>query len=624
MAKRPAAAPPEQSLWWFELEKDATSMAKNLFAYFEDLYRRSEPRLKADLENLRLYAAASSNPVNGSRGTYAQNLPGVSGNDVSVSLIQVCIDTLTSKISEEQVRPLFITSGGDFAAQQLSEQLQAFADGVDYETKAAAVKLRAFVDACIFGTGFIHDFETDDGRIGIERAFPYEMFVDDADGFYGDPRNIYRVKYVDRTRMKKLYPKCADLIEQAEGLKDSDFTTLARTNLIRVVEAWHLPSVTGADDGRHVIAVSNCALVSESWDEDDFPFTVMRYNPKQIGYWGQGLSEILKKLQTELNTLLRKIQICMHFLSVPHWLKQAGAGIQFGAFNNQIGSVINHTGAPPELMVPNAVPSELFQHVNWIYEKAFEISGVSQMSASSKVPGYGTMSGSALRKYDDIQSDRFRYLGKLWQDFNCQLPQRWIMRARRIGNYRVTTVRKSATGKPQGLDIIEWKDIPLKEREYQIMIQPVSKFATDAPGAIQTGQELVQSGLMPSDTFKDLMNFPDLKAEQDLEGAARKLVQKIVFRILDKGIWHPPDPYMDLAYAMNYGTHKLNMAMADDMPDDKIEQLRTWISAVDDLMQQAQAAQAAQQMATQAQMGPTPSPSVPQPLAPASAPGALQ
>ncbi len=611
MAKTPQQTRnPIQTRWWYELGgDDEQALSSSLFTYFEELQRRSTDRLTSNLENLRLYGAPYASPFIAGSAYGAGMKATVSGNAarVTISLVQTCIDTLTSKLAMQEVRAQFITSGGDFAAQMLSEQLQSFADGVCYETDTDDVSLRAFVDSGIFGSGFIHDFETDDHKIGIERVFPYEIFVDDADALYGTPQNLYRVKYIDRGRVASMYPDVADMLPLAQGLKDADLQTGARSNLIRVIEAWHLPSGTNAGDGRHVICISNALCVDEAWDDDDFPITKLDYSPKEIGYFGQGLSEVLASLQTEMNTLLRKIQICMHFLAVPHWLKQSGSGIQFGAFNNQIGSVINYTGTPPELKVWQSVPRECFEHVEWLYKKGFEISGVSQLAASSKIPGYGTMSGAALREYSDVQSDRFQALGKAWKTLRVNLVKRYVKRAEDIakkhGSYEVTVVKKSANGKPERLETIDWKDIDLKERKFQIMIQPVSKVATDTPGNIQTAQEMVQAGLMAPETFKDLMNFPDLKAEQDLDGAARKLVHKIVFNILDKGKFQAPDPYMDLVYAMKYATLKWNMAVADDMENERTEQLRTWISNVDDLMQEAKAA-----MAPPMPMGGPPSP----------------
>lgn len=629
---------PGMAKWWWEYEAGDQTLARGLFTYFEDVKFRSSSRLLTDLENLRLYGAPQTSPYIGA-GAYGRSVsynPYGNATRVTVSLVQACIDTLTSKLSSDQPRPMFITQGGDFEARHLAEDLQAFADGVFDETKTYDVTLRAFVDAAIFGTGFIYVYKTEESRIGIERVFPYEIFVDDADGLYGEPRNIYRVRYIDRNRLMALYPDQADEIVLAQGLKQEDLQTNVRTNLVQVVEAWHLPSSKNSKDGRHMIAVSNTTLVDEEYEHDYFPLAVLRYNPKQIGFFGQGLAEPLASPQTEMNTLLRKIQICMHFLAVPHWLKPSGSGIQFGAFNNQIGSVINYTGVPPELKIWQSVPPECFRHVDWLWEKAFEIAGVSQLSAQSKIPGYGTMSGAALREYSDVESDRFQALSRAWQRFHIDLAQLYVNLAQDIvadgSGYPVTFVRKSATGRPERLEIKDWKDIAVKEREFQIQIQPVSKFATDIPGVLQTGQELVQAGLMDADTFKDLMSFPDLKAEEDLEGAARKLVHKMVYNILSMGKYQAPDPYMDLVYALKYATLKLNQAIADDLDDSITELLRTWISACDDLMQQAKAAQGGAPggqppggpPAPGAGVpGPTPAPP-PQPLAPTATPAPIQ
>lgn len=644
-APRPGA---NKTAWWYDAPRDsadAGGLAGSLFGYVDDLKKNSAYRLQADLDNLRLYGAPSSGPYFG--GSWARQIPadwfGAGRKQVTISLMKACVDTLKSKMSTDEPRPMFITDGGDYTAQTLAKQLQAFTDGVFYETRAYELALDAFLDAAIFGTGVLFPYIDDCGRLALERVFPYELFVDDADGLYGAPRNMYRVKFVDRDRLAALYPSQKELIESAQGLKLEDgASAVQRTNLVQVVEAWHLPSADGEEDGRHTIAVSNATLLDERYEENEHAFVILRFMKKQVGFLGQGLGETIAPIQNELNTLLWKIQVCMHFLSIPHWLKPTAGMIRFGAFNNQIGSVIEYAGGlKPELMVTNAVPPEIIQHANWLYQKGFEQAGISMMEAQSSVPGYGTMSGAAVREVRDTASDRFKSVAKGWGQFHLDLATKMVRLAAKYAEqmvdpktgdaiasieggkaadrkaasereaegtgdtrgpgrpagkrrgYAVTVVMRSITGKATRLETIDWKDIQLKERKYQIQLQPVSKFASDIPGALQSGTELVQAGLMDPATFKDLMNFPDLKAAEDLEGSSRELAKKMVARILDDGdkAFMAPDPYMDLQYAVKYATLMLNHALADEMPEERVESLRTWISACDDLMEAAKAAE---------------------------------
>lgn len=613
---------PVQSLWWFELgDADQDRVSATLFTYVQDLQRRQAQRHLGDLENLRIYGQPWSSPYMAAESFTRPTEANVYNNatKVTMSLGQACLDTLTSKLSKNQPRPYFVTEGGDYKSQRLAKNLQAFSDAVFYESRAYELTLRSFVDSGIFGTGLIHAFEDHDGRIGAERVYPYELLIDDADALYGEPQNIYRVKYFDRHRLIAAFPELEDEINQAQSLRQPDGQLMStRSTRIQVIEAWHLPSAHGEGDGKHMICISNAILFDEEWKRDTFPFAQMRYTPKQNGWWGQGLMEILSPLQTEMNTLLRKIQICMHFLAVPHWLKNATSNIQFGAFNNQIGSVINYTGVEPELKIWQSVPPECFQHVNWLYEKAFEISGISQLSASSKMPGYGQMSGAAMREYTDVESDRFMALGEAWHQFHVDLATLFVDTAKDIasnhgGKYSVLMTEKSVSGRVRRLETIDWKDINLGDSAYQIRCQPVSKFPRSVAGMMQTGQEMVQSGLMPKEMFLDMMGLPDLTAELSLEAAGRELIHKIVAKILDDEKYQAPDPYMDLAYAMKYGVYMLNQALSDEIEEDKVEMLRTWISEIDDIQSGAIAAMQSQ---NPMQTGQPP----PQPLA--AAPGA--
>jgi hypothetical protein len=620
----PQSTQPLETKWWFELDKDSEKLSAGLFTYVQEVQRRSNSRHLQMLENLRLYGQPHASPYIGGESmsrTIEVNTYG-NASRVTISLVQACLDTLKSKLSKTQPRPMFVTEDGDYGQQHVAKGLQSFIDGVFYDTQTYQLTPLAFVDSGIFGDGFLHAYEDDNGRIAAERVFAYELLVDDADGLYGYPQNSYRVKYISKVKLKAKYPQHVEKIDTAYGLKSQDQTITSRNTHVMVMEAWHLKSMPDGDDGRHTMALSNVVLLDEEWKRDDFPFRRMPYCPKQCGYYSQGLAEPLAPLQTELNTLLKKIQVCMHFLAVPHWLKPAWSNIGFGAFNNQIGSVINYTGLKPELAIWNSVPPELFRHVDWLYGKAFEISGVSQLSAQSKIPGYGTMSGAALREYNDVETDRFYALGMSWQQFHIDIADLFVKTAQEIaerndGKYEIMVVRNNVRGRPQRLEKINWKDIKLGDGRYQIRCLPTSKFSREVPGAMQTAQDLVQSGQMPAEEFRDFMGMPDLPAELNVEGAGRELIHKLVFNILDHGEYQAPDAYMDLSYAMRYSVLMLNRAMSDGASDDRIEMLRSWISEADDI--QAGAMQAAQTPNPGATSAPPPQALAPTGTSPAGA-----
>ena len=54
----------------------------------------------------------------------------------------------------------------------------------------------AFQDACIFGSGCIKIY-IEEGEIKAERVIIDEIKIDDIESYYGKPRQIHQVKYVE-------------------------------------------------------------------------------------------------------------------------------------------------------------------------------------------------------------------------------------------------------------------------------------------------------------------------------------------------------------------------------------------------------------------------------------------
>ena len=190
--------------------------------------------------------------------------------------------------------------------------------------------------------------------------------------------------------------ECATV--QASRTTDNiDFGNTTLVDQIEVLEAWHLPSGEGATDGRHVICISNATLVDEQWDKGSFPFVFVRWTDPMLGFWGEGVACDIQGMQVEINKLLMKIQRAFHLMSVPRIYVENGSKIRKSFFNNEIGTIIPYTGQPPVQMTPPSLNREIFDHLERLYNRSFEIAGISQMAATSMKPA-GLNSGAALRE----------------------------------------------------------------------------------------------------------------------------------------------------------------------------------------------------------------------------------
>ena len=83
---------------------------------------------------------------------------------------------VVSKITKNKPKPTFLTDGADWELQQKAKKLTKFCEGVFYGAKVYQEATKAFIDACIFGTGAVKFFACD-GEIKCERVLIDEILT---------------------------------------------------------------------------------------------------------------------------------------------------------------------------------------------------------------------------------------------------------------------------------------------------------------------------------------------------------------------------------------------------------------------------------------------------------------
>lgn len=498
---------------------------------------------------------------------------------VSYNLIQSIVDTVTSKIGKSRPRPYFLTSGGDYRQQRKAKGLNAFVDGLFYENNTHKLGTAVFRDAAVWGDGFIHVFAKD-GRVRHERVLPSELFVDDLEATYGSPRQLHRIKVVDRRVLAEAFPEHTGAILAANAARTEDTSRGNVADVLLVRESWHLPSGPDAKDGRHCISIDGHLLTElEPWPHDFFPFARMQWSPRLFGYWGQGLAEQLMNIQLEVNKLLWVIQRSFHLAGSFKVLLENGSKIVKEHLNNDIGSIINYTGTPPAYVVPPTVPAEVFGHLNLLIAKAYEQAGISQLSAGSMKPA-GLNSGRALREMVDIESDRFATVGRGYEQLFLDVARLSIATVKELaesGEYEVATPSRA------GLARVRWSDVELESDDYVMQCFPVSSLPNDPAGRLQTVQEYAQAGFLSPRQARRLLDFPDLDQVESLANAAEQYLVEVLDRMVDEGVFTAPEPYDDLAMARELALEYYARGKTTGLEEDRLELLRRFLAQIDAL-----------------------------------------
>lgn len=567
--------------WWTAKNKD---LYQELFAFVSALESRQQYRTADNLRFARLYGnydLSGLDVVSYSRSENSYNTV----NRVTLNIVQSMIDTVVSKITKNRPKATFLTSGGDFTLQTKAKKLTKFIEGIysysNFYEKAAL----AFTDACIFGTGCVKIY-IERGEIKVERVFIEEIKVDDVECYYSKPRQMHQEKYVHKDVLQQMFPKFYREIEVASNIDSTGQGSYMGDlkEMVKVIESWHLPSGPNAKDGKHSICISNATLFEEDYYKDYFPFVFFRWNTRPVGFFGQGLAEQLQGLQLEINKTLRTIQVSMHLVSVPKLLVEASSKIVSSHLNNKIGGVIKYAGTPPQYSPLGGIPSELFSHVDRLYQRSYEIAGISQLSAQSLKPA-GLDSGKAIRTFNDIETERFMSVGKRYEKAFLDAAEIMIDLGKDIYEKNEDFGVKSSDGK--FVETIKWKDVNMDADKYLMQIFPTSALSTTPAARLADVQDMLTANLINREQAISLLDFPDLESTMDLLTSDNRNLEKVIETMMDEGRYFPPEPYQNLENAVRKVQQAYLMYRLRNAPEERLELLRQYMEDCQTLLMKA-------------------------------------
>lgn len=573
-----------QNLRWWELE--GQNAADAIGHVISEIDKAQASRTAQILSSARLYGNIPMMGLNGVSysGFGAAGSQSTIRERMSYNVVQSVVDTVTSKMAKNKPKPYYLTSGGSYKAQSNAKKRNKLITGIFFENDMYRMGELAFRDGAIWGDGPIKVFEKD-GRVVAERRPCHSLYVDQVEAFYGKPRQMHEVMSVDRQILAAMFKRSKDVIEDANP---SPLQTVRQPNVsdaVMVRESWHLASGPKAKDGKHIISIGNAVLYSEAWEHDWFPFANFQWCPRLYGFWAQGLAEQLQTIQLELNKLLLALQVAYQRAGLMVWLVENGSKIVKAHIDNEIARIISYSGTPPSALTPPVVAPEIYQQIDTLIRRAYDLAGISQLSAAGEKP-MGIDSGKALRTLGDIENDRFTTVGKQYERFYLDIGKIAMATAKDIaerdGHFEAVSPERSATR------TIKMSADELGEEDGFVMqCFPVSALPDEPAERFQTVQEWVQAGWYSPDQGKRLMDFPDLEQLNGLENAMEDRLQEVLDAIADDGDFAPPEPYWNLNRAGEMVLQYIVLGESQDLEPERLELLRRFRDQV--LMLQAAA-----------------------------------
>lgn len=576
----------ELAEWWKAL--DDRQLATEICATASYLKTNQTYRMRQLAVDVRLYCGLSIYSYAGSNTAKMDRTKTLPDDRPTFNLIQSATDTLTSRLSQAQPQPKFLTDNADYHQRHLAQRLNQFILGEFDQTKIYDLAPKMLRDAIVMGTGCLKVYEGDNNKVCVDRVMITDLFVDDNDCINGDPQQMIQLKLMDKDKLIANSPKDAGKIisetpqSYPDNTADSGRTT---ANQVMVVEGWKKPSgpdpkAPGYVPGRHTIATVSGIVLDEPWHKPNFPFVFMNYSDPYIGFFGQGLATQLFGTQLSLNRILYTIARAITLVGVPRIFVEQSSKVVKAHNNNEIGVIVTYSGTKPSYEVAPCNAPELYAERDKLIQYGFQQCGVSAMQATSQKPE-GLNSGAAIRSYDDISTDRFAQLSKkydnVFRDLAYLIADTAKDIATREGKYQTVYPNKDGT---KEIDLPAMKFL---KDPFVIQCFTESSLPRTPAGRIAAVTEMVQSGMLSLKEGRRLMRTPqDLEQNEQLDNASEERIFQMLDSIVEDGKYIEPDIFLNLELATTLTVQYINLYLAAKLEEKKADLLRKFFNQVQD------------------------------------------
>lgn len=429
---------------------------------------------------------------------------------IQENIIKSCISTLVSKIASQKVRPYFNTVNGTFHDIRIVKQAQQFFDILFDDLNMNKVVSDAFKDTCIFGRGIVF---VDRDKHNARRIMPWQLYIDPREYSYG------HITY------------CAWKQNQfPTTLLDFD----AKTEL-EYVTKWEYWDLNKSLKATYIPEIEY--YKEERWDCNVLPFLIMTYESPVKGTNCQSICDMLMGIQLEINALLVKIKDSSQLSPAMTYFVPEQSTIKTQSLSNRTGEIVtytatpNMTGSPVTVSTPAFIDPQYIQLLDKFKQDAYELCGISQLSAMSKKP-QGLDSGVALSTMEDIESDRFET--QLNQIIHAYIDIARIIMAVFPPDDEILPPTKFRSE-------VTWADIVQASSLMNVQFSAANSLSKDPSTKLQQLQNLYLAGLIPQGRIAQLMDIPDVESAFSVSNNALNAVLTVIHDCIDNDNYGIPD-----------------------------------------------------------------------------------
>jgi len=465
------------------------------------------------LRNYRLYTYSSTVTLDLTdsevvgyyhKGTF--NIEDDTTSSIQENVIASCIETLCSKIASQKVRPFFNTVNGTFKEMQIARQAQTYFDQIYDEKDVNKTITNAFKSACIFDKGVIKITKDE-----ISTRLPWNVYVDPKEVSY--KKITYIAEKLPKTPGRLLYTKY--------GIKDDfnlDYTVYEYYDIIEHTKAIYVEELN--------------KVITEKWEPEVIPYLFMYYSDPIKGNTSQSVVDQLYGIQMQIDDILSVIKDSVQMNPGMTLFVPRTANIKTNMLSNRTGQIIqydpipNQSASPITYATSDIISAQFIQLLDKLKNDAYEIVGISQLSATSQKPE-GLNSGVALSTMEDIESDRFEtqlnsvirmYIDVAKACMDIFPPDEDIL--------------------PQGTNRanIKWSDIIEARDNLKIQFSAANSLSKDPSEKLKQLVALADAGVVPQSHIASLMELPDLQSGYNIANNAFNAVYTFIDEVIKNGV----------------------------------------------------------------------------------------
>lgn len=587
--RRPSSwRPDDDRLWWLAPESGPgeVPVARRLEAWMNTIERANWSTRWADLTYYRYMSGRSGGPVtfNFSSTARPSDLTRLWGRATftapKYNLLAQCGDALHARVFSH--RPFLFVSpiDGDFKARVKAKKLTRFIDACFFDLKLWPIIEQMGADCRTWGSAFLKvDVSQDKKRIEVTRVLRDEVVIDDNEMNTGsEPMHMGIRLFVNRDVMLSRYRNnkaAVAAIMRAPKSSNGCYlgSDLDTTDVIVLREAW--ARKVGDVPGRHVLSVGNYAFVDEPYDKDHFPIARMVFNDLNVGYFGQGMPEMVLGLVRSLDFQLAAIDENHRRASWPRVGIQSGSNLN----PNQLGDTSNGifhfaAGKEPMFVFPKAASPEQYGYVQQLIGMIKERFRLNDQVVSGKRPKF--TSGAAIEKEDEVNDqahvDLFQHLENCVEQIGILLVE-------------AAEICKPVVRLPgRMVQEIAWEDVKIARSTYWLRVFKLSQLSQSGAEKQAQIDRWYAEGVISKATKMRLEQVPDIDGYQNLANASLDFIEWALDKIVEDGDYEPPEPWIDLQAASEIAQSRYLLEKMYQTPRDRLDLILQWMAQVQEMI----------------------------------------